>query len=61
MKVNNSTGSAMVFNWNLLLDMEGGPNHKNNFCKAPILRNEEEIIKTPIFHYLKHVELLGQL
>ena len=23
-------------NWNLLLDYQGGPNHLNNYCDAPI-------------------------
>lgn len=27
--------------WNLLLDMEGGPNHVGNFCSAPILADTE--------------------
>ena len=54
---NINNGMNIYMDWNMLLDMEGGPNHKNNFCKAPILRNEEEIIKTPIFHYLKHISM----
>ncbi len=43
--------------WNLLLDMNGGPNHKYNYVKAPILRDDNKIIKTPIYYYLKHISL----
>lgn len=28
--------------WNLLLDSQGGPNHKDNFCEAPIMLTEDE-------------------
>lgn len=28
--------------WNLLLDAQGGPNHKDNFCEAPIMLTEDE-------------------
>ena len=41
--------------WNLLLDDKGGPNHKDNFVKAPIIRKKKEIVLTPIYHYLKHI------
>ena len=43
--------------WNLLLDTNGGPNHKNNFVKSPIIRDTTNIIKTPIYYYLKHISL----
>lgn len=29
------------FDWNLLLDMSGGPNHKGNYCDAPIMVDPE--------------------
>lgn len=47
--------------WNLLLDFKGGPNHKNNFCKSPIIleKNSKKYIKTPIFYYLKHLGIAG--
>lgn len=43
--------------WNILLDFNGGPNHKNNFCKSPIILNENssDFILTPIYYYLGHI------
>lgn len=42
--------------WNLVLDHNGGPNHANNFCSAPILANTEtgELIYNPSYYYLAH-------
>ena len=28
--------------WNILLDYNGGPNHKRNYCNSPIMLNKEE-------------------
>ena len=53
--INN--GMNIFLDWNLLLDEKGGPNHKNNFVKAPILRDDDQLIVTPIYHYLKHISL----
>ena len=59
-------GSAMIndFNngtvgwtdWNILLDENGGPNHKGNFCFAPIHAdmNTGELIYTPSYYYIGH-------
>ena len=52
---NINSGMNIFVDWNLLLDEEGGPNHKKNYVKAPIIRHEDEIIKTPIYHYLRHI------
>jgi len=43
--------------WNILLDSHGGPNHKENYCKSPIILNEKEdgFILTPIYYYLLHI------
>ena len=40
--------------WNVVLDRNGGPNHANNFCGAPIMIDTEtsEIYRTPIFWVL---------
>ena len=46
--------------WNLVLDAEGGPNHANNFCDAPILvmpeydSNRYRIIKQPMYYAIGH-------
>lgn len=43
--------------WNILLDYKGGPNHKRNYCKSPIIltKNKKDFILTPIYYYLKHI------
>jgi len=40
--------------WNLLLDIEGGPNHINNFCDATMIANGEDLIIHPQYYYLGH-------
>lgn len=43
--------------WNILLDYNGGPSHKENYCKSPLILNRQGIdfIKTPIYYYLCHI------
>lgn len=55
-------GLNAFVDWNILLDFKGGPNHKRNFCKSPIILNKKanNIIKTPIFYYLKHIGIAGK-
>jgi len=52
----NSWASGWV-DWNLILDMEGGPNHLKNYCDAPIVVDVEEQIVyiQPMFYYLGHL------
>jgi len=40
--------------WNIVLDSNGGPNHVDNFCGAPIMIDTEtgEIHYTPVYHVL---------
>ena len=42
--------------WNILLDENGGPNHKGNFCFAPIHADSKtgELIYTPSYYYIGH-------
>ena len=42
--------------WNLLLDMTGGPNHVNNLCSAPILANPEtdQLFYQSSYYYMGH-------
>lgn len=49
----NHQVSAWV-DWNLLLDLNGGPNYARNFVDSPILANGTEIFKQPIFYALGH-------
>lgn len=38
---NLNAGICGSFDWNLLLDSKGGPNHVGNFCEAPIMLTED--------------------
>merc|ERR1719495_1050525 len=42
--------------WNLVLDMNGGPNWANNFVDAPIIvnRDTDEFYKQPMYYSLAH-------
>ncbi|XP_045605281.2 lysosomal acid glucosylceramidase [Procambarus clarkii] len=42
--------------WNLALDLEGGPNWESNFVDSPIIVNQEadEFYKNPMFYALGH-------
>lgn len=49
-------GTVGWIDWNLLLDMQGGPNHVGNYCSAPILADIEkgEIHYQSSYPYLGH-------
>ena len=36
------SGATKWIDWNIILDMKGGPNHVGNYCDAPILADEYE-------------------
>lgn len=40
----------------MVLDYNGGPNHKNNFCNSPIMLNKSrtDYIKNLSFYYIGH-------
>jgi len=42
--------------WNILLNQQGGPNHLNNYCDAPIMgnTNSQSIHFQPQYYYLGH-------
>lgn len=42
--------------WNLLLDEEGGPNHLQNWCDAPLIghRRTKSLIKESSYYYMAH-------
>ncbi len=54
---NMNHGLNGYIDWNILLNTNGGPNWQENYCKSPILidENTKEIIKTPIYYYLGHI------
>ncbi len=49
-------GANGFVDWNLVLDYQGGPNHKHNYCNSPIMLNKKhsDFIKTPSFYYIAH-------
>lgn len=51
---NFNAGLSSYLDWNLILDMKGGPNHVGNFCAAPILCDAENdnFDKRLIYYYI---------
>ena len=51
-----NNGTAGWTDWNILLDENGGPNHVENFCFAPIHGDTRtgELIYTPTYYYIGH-------
>lgn len=51
-----NNGTVGWTDWNVLLDQNGGPNHVQNFCFAPIHANvlTDELIYTPSYFYIGH-------
>ena len=53
---NLNAGIEAVFDWNLLLDEKGGPNHVGNFCAAPMMCNPKGGMpeKRLSYYYIGH-------
>lgn len=51
-----NNGTAGWTDWNILLDHNGGPNHVENFCFAPIHAdlNTNELVYTPTYYFIGH-------
>lgn len=51
-----NNGTVGWTDWNILLDENGGPNHVENFCFAPIHADikKGELIYTPSYFYIGH-------
>ena len=51
-----NSGANGYIDWNVMLDHQGGPNHKKNYCNSPIMLNEDETdyIKNLTYYYIKH-------
>ena len=49
-------GSAGWIDWNLFLDLQGGPNHVGNYCSAPILvdAQADRWLAQPSYDYIGH-------
>lgn len=58
-----NNGTAAWTDWNILLDEEGGPNHVQNFCMAPIHADTRtgELFYTNAYYYIGHFsKFLGE-
>lgn len=53
---NLNHGMTAFYDWNLLLDETGGPNHVGNFCDAPYLYDtkKKELIERNTLSYIRH-------
>ncbi len=51
-----NAGINGFMDWNLVLDHKGGPNHKRNYCNAPIMLNQDKTnyIKNLTYYYMGH-------
>ncbi|HEY2395499.1 MAG TPA: glycoside hydrolase family 30 protein [Rudaea sp.] len=51
-----SNGICGFIDWNIALDMQGGPNHVGNFCHAPVLVDAAAgaVHYQPSFYYIAH-------
>ena len=51
-----NNGTVGWTDWNILLNQNGGPNHVENFCFAPIHGDTQkgELIYTPTYYYIGH-------
>ena len=49
-------GTAGWTDWNILLDQNGGPNHVENFCFAPVHGDlsTDELVYTPTYYFIGH-------
>lgn len=59
---NLNAGMNAFYDWNILLDENGGPNHAGNFCDAPFLyhveegRLEERMTLSAIAHFGRYIK-----
>jgi glucosylceramidase len=51
-----NSGCTGWIDWNIALDMQGGPNHVNNFCDAPVLvdTNNGDLHFQSSYYYIGH-------
>lgn len=54
---NFKNGVSAFFDWNLLLDSKGGPNHVGNFCDAPVMCSEDfgDFERHLSYYYIGHM------
>ncbi len=53
---NFNNGMTAFYDWNLLLDETGGPNHVGNYCDAPFLYDtkKKELMERNTLAYIRH-------
>ncbi len=53
---NFNAGMNTFFDWNIALNSEGGPNHTNNFCEAPLMCDLQAgtYEKRLSYYYIRH-------
>ncbi len=49
-----NAGVTAYIDWNVLLDNNGGPNHKNNYCNAPSMLKDEDYYNNLCYYYIQH-------
>ena len=49
-----NAGVTAYIDWNILLDNNGGPNHKNNFCNAPSMLKDNGYYNNLCYYYIQH-------
>jgi len=50
-----NAGAAGWIDWNMLLDMQGGPNHVGNYCFALLHASDDgQLVYTPSYAYMGH-------
>ncbi|HON63327.1 MAG TPA: glycoside hydrolase family 30 beta sandwich domain-containing protein [Bacilli bacterium] len=47
-------GCEGFIDWNLVLDEHGGPNHVGNFCDAPMIVKDNQVIFKSSYYYIGH-------
>ncbi len=49
-------GVNAFIDWNMVLDYKGGPNHKHNYCNAPIMleKDNKGYVKNLTYYYMGH-------
>lgn len=49
-----NNGTIGFIDWNLILNEQGGPNHVGNFCDAPLLYVNNELVVNSSYYYIGH-------
>lgn len=53
---NINNGAVFLINWSILFNSQGGPNHVQNWCEAPVMYDEktDTLEKKLSFEYIRH-------